>query len=65
MPVLTTYRALSKIALSKFADVVVNAQILSLPTNDPLKLRLDIADGSLLDTYISASGRSSYHRNAG
>lgn len=61
MPVLTTYRALSKIALSEFADVVVNAQILSLPTDDPLKLRLDIADGSLLDMYISASGRYSYH----
>jgi hypothetical protein len=29
-------------------DVVVNAQIVTLPTGDPLKLRLDIADGSLL-----------------
>jgi len=42
--------------------VVVNAQILSLPTGDPLKLRLDIADDSLLDVYISVSGRYSYHR---
>ena len=61
MPVLPIYRALSKIALREFGDVVVNAQILSLPTGDPLKLRLDIADGSLLDVYVSISGRYSYH----
>ena len=61
MPVLPIYRALSKIALREFGDVVVNAQILSLPTGDPLKLRLDIADGSLLDGYVSISGRYSYH----
>jgi hypothetical protein len=32
-----------------------------LPTGDPLKLRLDIVDGSLLDVFLSASGRYSYH----
>lgn len=61
MPILAIYRALRTIALSEFADVVVSAQIVSLPTGDPLKLRLDIVDGSLLDVFISVSGRYSYH----
>jgi hypothetical protein len=61
MTILTTYEALRTIALSEFADVVVNAQIVTLPTGDPLKLRLDIADGSLLDVFLSAGGRYSYH----
>jgi hypothetical protein len=61
MPILTTYRALRTITLNEFADVVVKARIVSLPTGDPLKLRLDIVDGSLLDVFISISGRYSYH----
>jgi hypothetical protein len=58
---LETYNALATIALNEFADVVVNAQVFALPTDDPLKLRLDIVDGSLLDVFISTSGRYSYH----
>jgi len=61
MTISTTYGALKTIALNEFGDVVVSAQIMSLPTGDPLKLRLDIADGSLLDVFISVSGRYSYH----
>lgn len=61
MTISTTYKALKTIALNEFGDVVVSAQIMSLPTGDPLKLRLDIADGSLLDVFISVSGRYSYH----
>lgn len=61
MTILTTYETLRHIALSEFADVVVNAQIMVLPTGDPLKLRLDIVDGSLLDVFVSVSGRYSYH----
>ncbi len=61
MPISTIYRALRAIALNEFADIVVTAQIVSLPTGDPLKLRLDIVDGSLLDVFISVSGRYSYH----
>jgi len=41
--------------------LVVSAQIVPLSTGDPLKLRLDIVDGSLLDVFISVSGRYSYH----
>ena len=61
MPILTIYEVLRAVALSEFADIVVSARIVSLPTGDPLKLRLDIADGSLVDVFISASGRYSYH----
>lgn len=61
MPIFTIYRALRTIVLSEFADVVVSAQIVLLHSGDPLKLRLDIADGSLLDVFISVSGRYSYH----
>lgn len=61
MTILTTYEALRRIALNEFADVVVNARIITLPTGDPLKLRLDIVDGSLLDVFVSVGGRYSYH----
>ena len=61
MPISIVYRALQGIALREFADIVIHAHILSLPTGDPLKLRLDIVDGSLLDVFISVSGRYSYH----
>ena len=61
MPILPTYKALKTIAVSEFADVIVDAQIMSLPTGDPLKLRFDIVDGSLLDVLISPGGRYSYH----
>ena len=61
MPILTVYSTLKTIAQGEFSDVVVNAQIMSLPTGDPLKLRLDIVDESLLDVFISVSGRYSYH----
>lgn len=60
MTISTTYEALKTIALNEFGDVVVSAQIMPLPTGDPLKLRFDIADGSLLDVFISVSGRYSY-----
>lgn len=61
MPSWTIYNALRKIAVTEFADVVVSAQVLSLLTGDPLKLRLDLVDHSFLDVYLSSSGRYSYH----
>ncbi|MDZ7700117.1 MAG: DUF6516 family protein [Deltaproteobacteria bacterium] len=61
MPISETYRAMKGIALSEFSDVAIGAQILRLPSGDPMKLRLDIVDGSLLDVYISLTGRYSYH----
>lgn len=61
MTISTTYEALKTIALNEFGYVVVSAQIMSLPTDHPLKLRLDIIDGSLLDVFISVTGRYFYH----
>ena len=61
MSISAIYAALQTLALTEFGDVVGNAIIMTLPTGDPLKLRLDIADGSLLDVFISLSGRYSYH----
>ena len=61
MSIWLTYKTLLTKALQEFDDIVVSATILTLPTGDPLKLRLDISDGSLLDVYLSVSGRYSYH----
>ena len=61
MPTLPIYRALRTIALHEFADLVLSAEVLLAATGDPLKLRLEIVDGSLLDLYFSVSGRYAYH----
>ena len=61
MRILQTYRALKRIALREFGGIVVSAEIMVLPTGDPLKLRLEIVDGSFLDVFISSTGRYSYH----
>jgi len=52
MPISTTCRALRAIALTEFADVIVSARIVALPTGDPLKLRLDVADGSFTTPFV-------------
>ena len=61
MDISAVYERLADIALSEFADVVLQAQVLCLSTGDPLKLRLDIVDQSMLDIWLSVSGRYSYH----
>ena len=57
MDIFETYRRQRAIALNEFSDVVISAAILTLPTGDPHKLRLTIVDGSLLDVFLSVSGR--------
>jgi hypothetical protein len=61
MPILSRYKTLKTIALTEFSDVVNDAMILALPTGEPLKLRLEILDGTFVDVFLSASGRFSYH----
>lgn len=61
MPNWNTYNALGRTALAEFGDIVVGVTILALSTGDPLKLRLDVVDGSILDVFLSVSGRYSYH----
>lgn len=61
MTISSIYNKQQTIALTEFTDIVLKARILSLPTGDPLKLRLDIVDGSLIDVFVSLRGRYSYH----
>ncbi len=61
MPISKTYKSLRAIAQREFGDILVSVQTGSLPTGVPLNFRLDIVDGSLLDIFISVSGRYSYH----
>lgn len=61
MTIFDLYRSLLATAKTDYQDIVVDATIPTLPTGDPLKLRVLIADGSLLDIYLSTSGRYSYH----
>ncbi len=61
MPISEIYNKLATIALGEFQGIVLQAQIIRLPTGDPLKLRLDLVDGSFLDVYLSPRGRYSYH----
>ena len=48
--------------MNESSDIVASAEVVSLPTGDLLKLRLDIGDGSLLDVFASANGPTSYHQ---
>lgn len=61
MGIWQTYKALEQLALANFADIVVAAQVMLLPSGDPLKLRLQLLDDSFIDVYLSAKGRYSYH----
>jgi hypothetical protein len=61
MPILRLYESLQAIALAEYADIVDQARVLTLTMGDPLKLRLDVVDGSLIDVFLSASGKYSYH----
>lgn len=61
MGIFGIYRKQRAIGLDEFSDVVVDGHILTLPTGDPHKLRLSIVDGSLLDIFLSVSGRYAYH----
>ncbi len=61
MSILPVYETLKTIALTEFSDIVSSAEIFTLPSGDPLKLRLEIVDGSFVDVFISVRGRYSYH----
>lgn len=61
MAIFETYDALRRIAAVEFSDIILRADVLQLPSGDPLKLRLHLIDDSLIDIYLSVSGRYSYH----
>lgn len=63
MGILQVYELQAKRVKEQFSDVdvVVDVQILRLASGEPLKLRLEIVDGSIADIYISETGKYSYH----
>jgi len=48
-------------AIATFPDIVSDARVLRLDSGEPLKLRLEIIDGSVLDIFYSVAGKYSYH----
>ncbi len=50
-----------KIALTKFKDVISFGTMVYSESGIPLKLRLDVADGSVIDVFCSIRGKFSYH----
>ena len=44
-----------------FPNIVSEAHVLRLDSGEPLKLRLEIIDGSIVDIFYSVTGKYSYH----
>ena len=61
MDISTVYEDQRVQAMAMFPDIVSEARILRLDSGDPLKLRLEIIDGSLVDIFYSVTGKYSYH----
>jgi hypothetical protein len=61
MSISATYEALRYVALTEFGEIVLEAEIIRLPTGDPRKLRLTLLENSIIDIFISTSGRYAYH----
>jgi len=45
----------------EYKEVVLETKILTLPSGEPAKLRIELIDGSFADIWISISGKYSYH----
>ncbi|MGY4706874.1 toxin-antitoxin system TumE family protein [Candidatus Bipolaricaulota sp. J31] len=61
MDTLEVYKRQLEVAKRDFSDIVEHAQILFSESGVPLKLRLSIVDGSIVDCFWSPSGKYSYH----
>ena len=57
--ILKIYHKLENIAEDHF--VVANSKIIYLPSGETQKLRIFLVDGTILDIWISVTGRYSYH----
>ena len=55
------YDELARLALTEFADIVTRAETLGRRAAVPLKLRLTVRDGTLIDVWLSPDLRYSYH----
>ncbi len=61
MGISATYEAVHQIALTEFDEIVIQAEIMRFSTGDPRKLRLTLLDNSIIDIFLSVSGRYAYH----
>jgi hypothetical protein len=61
MDISSIYEAQRARALTTFGDIVSGARLLRLESGVPLKLRLEIIDGSLMDIFLSVTGKYAYH----
>lgn len=48
-------------AMTTFPDIVSEARMIRLDSGEPLKLRIEIIDGSIGDIFYSVTGKYSYH----
>ncbi len=61
MVILQVYQRQLEVARQKFGDIVSEGEILYTESKEPLKLRLSIVDGSIVDVFYSSRGKYSYH----
>ncbi|MEA3442827.1 MAG: DUF6516 family protein [Chloroflexota bacterium] len=55
------YERQLELAKKKFPDILDHGEVLHSVSGQPLKLRLNIIDGSTVDVFYSAKGKYSYH----
>lgn len=65
MDILEIYKRQLETAQDQFRDILINGIILYSESGEPLKLRLDIIDGSIVDVFCSVRGKYSYHWEKG
>ena len=53
MDISTLYEDQRARAMAKFPDIVSEAQVLRFDSGEPLKLRIDIIDGSITETSMA------------
>ena len=57
---LRVYLFLESVAKT-YEEIVLDTNILKLPSGEPSKLRIELVDGSFADVWMSTSGKYSYH----
>ncbi len=61
MDILEIYEKQIRYVRERFRDIVADSNVLYSESGVPSKLRLDIADGSVVDVFYSVRGKYSYH----
>jgi hypothetical protein len=61
MHTLETYTRQLRLAKEEFDHIIDGGEILSTSRGFPQKLRFEVIDGSIVDVFLSSSGRYSYH----